>query len=185
MTWHYPPEDAFLDAWQRPPPGARGACDLVSMVGITDMPGRSSSGAVVAVERDLDGNALHHLGEIAGGVVRRQQREFLAAGGRDAVDAAVHDLAGEHVDGDVDRLALAHVGQLGFLEVRHHIGAGDRHHRHQLRAGLHELADAQRAVADDAVDRRDDGGVVEIELGLALHGFARAPAPRWPERSRP
>ena len=65
-------------------------------------------------------------------------------------------------------LALADVGQLGLLEVGHHIGAGDRHHRHQLRAGLHELADAQRAVADDAVDRRDDRGVVEIELGLAL-----------------
>ena len=57
------------------------------------------------VERDLDGDALHHLGEIAGGVVRRQQREFLAARRRDAVDVAVHDLAGEHVDGDIDRLA--------------------------------------------------------------------------------
>ena len=68
-------------------------------------------------------------------------------------------------------LAFAHVGQLGFLEVCHHIGAGHRHQRHQLRAGLHELAGAQRAVADHAVDRRDDGGVVEIEFGLALHGF--------------
>src|SRR5258705_11907395 len=35
-----------------------------------------------AVERDLHGDALHHLGEIAGRVVRRQQREFLAGGGR-------------------------------------------------------------------------------------------------------
>src|SRR5580693_8179725 len=26
---------------------------------------------IVAVQRDLDGNALHHLGEIAGGVIRR------------------------------------------------------------------------------------------------------------------
>ncbi len=127
------------------------------MVGITDMPGRSSTASVVVgVERDLDRNALHHLGKIAGGVVRRQQREFLAAGGRDAVDMAMHDLAGEHVDGDIDRLALAHVGQLGFLVIRDHIGAGHWHHRHQLRSGLHELADAQRAVADNAVDRRDD-----------------------------
>src|ERR1700689_4573397 len=39
---------------------------------------------VAGVERDLDRDALHHLGEIAGGVVRRQQREFLAAGGCDA-----------------------------------------------------------------------------------------------------
>ena len=85
----------------RPPADRR--LDLVSMVGITDMPGRRSTASVVAgVERDLDRDALHHLGEIAGGVVRRQQREFLAAGGRDAVDVAVHGLAGEHVDGDID-----------------------------------------------------------------------------------
>ena len=113
----------------------------------------------VAVEHDLDGDALHHLGEVAGGVVRRQQREFLAAGGREAVDVAVHDLAREHVDLDIDRLALVHVGELGLLEVRDDVGAGRRHQRHQLRAGLHELADAQRAVADHAVDRRGDRGV--------------------------
>src|ERR1700686_3980918 len=41
------------------------------------------------VERDPDRNALHHLGEIAGRVVRRQQRELRTAGGRDALDAAV------------------------------------------------------------------------------------------------
>src|SRR6266566_3405065 len=76
-----------------------------------------------AIERDLHRNALHHLGEIAGRVVGRQQREFLAAGGRETVDMAVHHLPGEHVDGDVDLLALAHVGELGLLEVRHDIGA--------------------------------------------------------------
>ena len=81
---------------------------------------------------------------------------------------AMHDLAREHVDFDIDGLALAHVGELGLLVVRHHIGALDRHHRHQLRSGLHILADAQRAVADDAVDRRRDRGVTEIEFGLTL-----------------
>src|ERR1700761_1532287 len=55
---------------------------------------------VVAVECDLDRDPLHHLGEIAGGVVGRQQREFLAAGGGEAVDVAVHDLPREHVDRD-------------------------------------------------------------------------------------
>ena len=84
---------------------------------------------------------------------------------------AVHQLAREHVDGDLDRLAFMHVGELGFLVVRDHIGAARRHHRHQLRAGLHELADPQRAVADHAVDRRDDRGVAEIKLGLALQGL--------------
>src|SRR5882672_1546598 len=105
-----------------------------------------------AVERDLDGDALHHLGEIAGRVVGRQQREFLAAGRRETVDMAVDQLARKHVDGDVDLLAFAHVRELGFLEIRHHIGARRGHQRHQLRAGLHELAGAERAVADHAVD---------------------------------
>src|SRR5690349_5832385 len=40
------------------------------------------------VERDLHRNALHHLGEIAGGVIRRQQSEFLARRRREAVDMA-------------------------------------------------------------------------------------------------
>jgi hypothetical protein len=111
---------------------------------------------------------LHHLGEIAGGVIRRQQCEFLAAGGSDAVDMAMHDAAREHVDGDVDRLSLAYIGQLGLLVIRDHIGAQHRHHRHQLGSRLHELAYAQASVADHAVDRCDDGSVTEIELGLAL-----------------
>ena len=134
--------------------------ERVSMVG-NDRHARTQFDERVAcrVERDLHRDALHDLGEIAGGVVRRQQREFLAAGGRDAVDMAVHDLAREHVDLDRDGLAFAHVGELRLLVVRHDIGAVDRHHRHQLRSGLHVLADAQRAVADDAVDRRDDGRV--------------------------
>ena len=127
-----------------------------------------NAGILAGIERDPHGDALHHLGEIAGGVVRRQQREFLAAGGRDAVDMAVHDLAREHVHSDIDGLTLVHVGELRFLVVRHHIDAIDRHNRHQLRPGLHVLADAQRPVADDAVDRSRNGGVAEIEIGLVL-----------------
>ena len=97
--------------------------------------------------------------------------EFLAAGRRDAVDMAVHDLARESIDGDVDGLAFAHIGELRFLVIGHHIGALDRYHRHQLRAGLYELAEAQRAVSDHAVDRCCNGGVAEIEFGLIFDGF--------------
>jgi hypothetical protein len=35
----------------------------------------------IAIEHDLDGNPLHHLGEIAGRIVGRQQRK-LGAGCR-------------------------------------------------------------------------------------------------------
>src|SRR3984885_15447307 len=38
------------------------------------------------VELDPDRNALNHLGEIAGGVVGRQQRELRSAGGGDPLD---------------------------------------------------------------------------------------------------
>ena len=41
------------------------------------------------IEHDLHRDALHDLGEVAGGVVGRQQRELLAARRRDAVDVAV------------------------------------------------------------------------------------------------
>ena len=60
----------------------------------------------------------------------------------------------ETVDPDFDRLAVADMGELGLLEIRDHIDRIQRHHRHQLRAGLHELSDPQRARADRAVNRR-------------------------------
>ena len=43
------------------------------------------------------------------------------------------------VDPDFDRLATAHMGELGFLEIRHDIDRIKWNHRHQLRSGLHEL----------------------------------------------
>ena len=72
-------------------PASRSATtvDLVSTVGSADMPGRSRPFRSVVVEHDLDRHALHDLGEVAGGVVGRQQREFEAAGRRQAVDMAL------------------------------------------------------------------------------------------------
>src|ERR1700676_5253665 len=69
------------------------------------------------VERDPHRDALHHLGEIAGGIVGRQQRELRAAGGRDPLDPAVQLLARETIDGDIDRLARSDPRQLGLLVV--------------------------------------------------------------------
>ena len=39
------------------------------------------------------------------------------AGCGNAVDMAVHRVAGEHVDGNIDLLAFAHIRELGFLVV--------------------------------------------------------------------
>src|SRR5260221_1782058 len=81
----------------------------------------------IAIERDLDGDALNHLGEIAGGIVWRQQRKLLTACWREAVDMSVYDLAREHVDGNIDRLTRMHVSELGFLVVGDNVDAGRRH----------------------------------------------------------
>ena len=72
----------------------------VSMVGSADMPGRSRPLSRLVVEGDLHRHALDDLGEVAGRVVGRQQRELEAAGRRQAVDMAVQHLAGEGVDLD-------------------------------------------------------------------------------------
>src|SRR5260370_719257 len=57
------------------------------------------------VELDPDRNALDHLGEIAGGVIRRQQRELRAAGGGDHLDAAGQCLVRKTVARDVAGVA--------------------------------------------------------------------------------
>jgi len=128
----------LLTRWMRRPlavAGLRFGLD----VGITDMPGRQFDGEPLSGERDLHRNALHDLGEVAGGIVRRQQRKFLPLAGAMLVDATVHDWPGNMVDGNIDGLTGTNIPvSCVSFEIRHHIGAGDRHHRHQLRAGLHE-----------------------------------------------
>src|ERR1700687_3616771 len=56
------------------------------------------------VELDPDRDALDHLGEIAGGVVGRQQRELRSTGWRNSLDAAMQLLVREGVDCDVGGL---------------------------------------------------------------------------------
>src|SRR5712691_3564737 len=70
------------------------------------------------VERDTDRDALHDLGEIAGGVVRRQQRELRSAGRRNPAHAAVQFLLREAVDRQIDRLARLDPRELRLLVIR-------------------------------------------------------------------
>ena len=63
----------------------------------------------------------------------------------------------------------AHVRELAFLEVGVDPEAVRRHQRHELRADRRVGAGARAAVADDAVDRRAQFGVAEVELrGVAI-----------------
>ena len=70
-----------------------------------------------------------------------------------------------------DGLAGLHLGQLGFLEVGGHPDFAQRNDGHQVLPGADVLSDLHGALADDSVDRSDDGGVAEIELRLVECGF--------------
>src|ERR1051326_5095341 len=116
-------------------------------------------------------HALHDLSEIAGGVLRRQQRELRAAAWREAVDYALQMHAPEGVDRDVGALAAEHAADLRLLEIGDDVNAvAHRDDRHQLRARLDVLPDPRRAVANRAIDRRGNRRVAQIELGLIERG---------------
>ena len=72
-------------------------------------------------------------------------------------------------DPDFDRLAVAHIRQLGLLEIGNHVDRIQRHHGHQLRSGLHKLSDPHRPRANRAVNRRGHLRVRQVQLGLLLH----------------
>ena len=94
-------------------------------------------------EGDAHRDALDDLGEIAGRVVRRQQRELRAGGGRDRRHHALDHLAVERVDGDIDFLPRLDVGELGLLEVGVDVGGVERHERHQPGSRLHQVSDLE------------------------------------------
>jgi hypothetical protein len=121
-----------------------------------------------AVEDDLHGDALHDLREVTRRVVGRQQSEFEPARRGKAVDMAGQRHARIAVDFDLDRLAAPHMRQLRLLEIGDDVGGAERNDGHELRPGLYVLADAERAGANRAVDRRRNRGIGEVELGLML-----------------
>ena len=92
-------------------------------------------------------------------------------------DFAVEDFPGDGVNGDVGVLTHAHVDDVGFVDL--YFGGDDGHVResHQeaavgiLNTGHDVLAEANRQIADDSVDRRDVGGLVQNVAGAGEHGF--------------
>jgi hypothetical protein len=107
---------------------------------------------------------LHHLGEIAGRVVRRQQAELRTARRRDALDTACDHGPRKGVDGYLRFLAEPDTGQLRLLVVGDHPDVLQRDDGNDLRAGMDILPGPDAVFADHAVDRRDDPGVTEIDL---------------------
>ena len=72
-----------------------------------------------------------------------------------------------------DRHALAgrEPADLRLLEVRLHVGAVERHQRHQPRPGLEVLSGLDGFVADDAVERCLEGREGEVALGHGERGL--------------
>ena len=103
--------------------------------------------------QDAHGQALHDLGEVAGGVVRRQQREHRAGRRREARHSAFQLAARQGIDADRHRLTLANLGELRFLEVGIDIDGVQRHQAGETLGRLHIVADLHGAIADHAVER--------------------------------
>ena len=148
-------------------------CALAGVDGGVDRHARAQQVLLRHVLRhaDADRQPLHDLGEIAGGVVRRQQREHRARRGRNAVDDASELAMAVGVDRDRHGLAGTDALELGLLEIGVDEDLVERHHIAEPLAGLDEVAGIDEAVGEGAVDRRAHRGEVEIALGLGERGL--------------
>src|SRR5690554_6988740 len=117
----------------------------------------------------LDRNALYHLGEVAGGIVRRQQAELGTGGREQAVDVALYRLIVEGVEDQGGALALVHALDLGFLEIGLDPQIPVRYQGQQMRAGLHVLPRADAALSDPTCHRGANLGAGEVDLRSEEH----------------
>ncbi len=150
----------------------------------TDMPGTKRSAETIRiVNDDLHRDALHDLGEVARGVVGRQQREHGARGRRECQHMSAQCMPREGVDGDFRLLPDGHVSQLRFLVVGDDPYVRQGREGRDLTAHAHQLPGFDLALSDHAVLSRRDGGVPDIELGriecCALRGDRRPRSARF------
>ena len=111
-------------------------------------------GEFLRVERNAYWNALDHLDPVAGGILRRQQREGRAGTGAKTGNlAVVCDLAAVDIGNELDRLTDAHRRELRLLEVGVDPHLVERDDRHQRRTGAHALSELHRALGDKPTDR--------------------------------
>ena len=116
-------------------------------------------------------HALHDLDPVAGGVLRRQERERRAGAGAEARHLAViDDVRAVEVGGQRHRLPDAHVRELRLLEIGIHPHLIERHDRHQRRPGADALPELHVAAGDEARHRRRQLGAREREVGVAHRG---------------
>src|ERR1700733_6029783 len=122
------------------------------------------------VQRNLDGNTLYNLREIARGVVGRQQSELRSAGRRDLDHFATNELSGIFVKAQFGRVPNFHVGQLGFAIVRFD-PLGQCNKGDDLGAGGDELPRPNLPFAHRAVVWSVIFGVAEVHLNCHQAGL--------------
>src|SRR6516164_6320668 len=118
---------------------------------------------IVIIERDPHRDPLHDLGEIAGGVLRRNYAEDGAGCRGQAQEVTMKDMAGESVGGDCRRLPSLYSCELILLEIGIDPQTLRRHDRQQISALRDVGSDPRRAIADIAVNRSTDFRVADIE----------------------
>src|ERR1700722_6981487 len=128
------------------------------------------TGSELHVRRDVDPRDLHretldNFDEVARRVVRGQERKARARTRRGALDLPFEGPPRERIDGDLRALSGAHVANLGLLEVGDHVRRV-RHDADHLLASLHELPFVHGEAREQAVCRRQDARVRELEPGL-------------------
>ena len=120
---------------------------------------------VVGIEIDPHRHALHHLDEVAGGVLRRQDRELRAGSGRERADRALEHMVRERIDVERDGLADRDIGEIAFLRIGVDPGVGDVDDGEHRRAGGDEAAELDLVdLGRDPRHRRAQHGVIEIAL---------------------
>ena len=101
--------------------------------------------------------ALHHLDPIAGGVLRRQQREDRTARRGQCRHPGGDGSVRIGVDGDARRIALSHIGEVGLPDVGFDVEIVRRYQRKGGLPGIEKGSNRDALdIVGNAVERRDD-----------------------------
>ena len=131
---------------------------------------QSRHGCLAGIQDDFHGYTLHDFCEVAGRIVRRQQRELRAAGGSDLIDLSLKNHSGKGIHADGRWIPHVHMAYLRFFVVglNPNIALNERDH---LRPGTHQLAGAHLAFADESTFRRCDARIAQIEASQRSAAF--------------
>ena len=136
------------------------------------------------IKHDFDRDALHDLHIVASRIFRGQQAEARAAGARRRCRPCPCICARWRRLRCVTRCPAFISRKLRFLEVGGNPDVVEIDDLHQLLPGSDILPDLDGAIADDAVDRSNDFGVLQVQLRLIESRFLalrlrQAPTRPW------